>query len=370
MQDALLLLLLFGLPALFVWAEPRFKWVRTISPVVLCYGSGILIGNLAGPWNTELTQIVTEAVVVLALPMLLFPSDLKAFTRLAPVTALSFALAVVAIIVTSVVGTLLFGGGFSESWMVSALLVGVYTGGTPNMAAIAQSLQVPDELYLLVNAADLVLGSFYLLVLMTVAKPILGRWFPPFPETVEDAEDAIVEETRRITPAGIAFSVLLSAFVVGASAGLVQLVTGTLHPAGVILTLTTLAILLSFSPAVRRLPGAYEGGQYLLLVFCIAIGSMANVNDLIASLSDVFGYCAFVLFGAIFLHIVLARLFRVDVDTLIITSTAAVFGPPFIGPIAEVIGNRKVVVSGITAGVVGLAIGNYLGYALGRFLMP
>jgi uncharacterized membrane protein len=60
--------------------------------------------------------------------------------------------------------------------------------------------------------------------------------------------------------------------------------------------------------------------------------------------------------------------FRVDTDTVVITSTAAVFGPPFVGPVAAAINNREIVVSGMTTGVVGLALGNYVGLAVAYLL--
>jgi uncharacterized membrane protein len=62
------------------------------------------------------------------------------------------------------------------------------------------------------------------------------------------------------------------------------------------------------------------------------------------------------------LHFFLASLFKIDTDTILITSTAGIFGPPFVGPIAKALKNEEIIVSGITTGLVGYALGNYLGY--------
>ena len=80
--------------------------------------------------------------------------------------------------------------------------------------------------------------------------------------------------------------------------------------------------------------------------------------------SPILYYCAFVMVGSILLHYLLAFFFRIDRDTTIITSTAAIYGPAFVGPIAEVLKNRAVVISGLTTGLVGYAVGNYLGLGL------
>jgi uncharacterized membrane protein len=68
-----------------------------------------------------------------------------------------------------------------------------------------------------------------------------------------------------------------------------------------------------------------------------------------------------VIFTSLALHVALCRLTDIDRDTTVITSTAALFGPAFIGPVSVRLGNRGVFVSGLMSGLVGYAVGNYLG---------
>jgi uncharacterized membrane protein len=42
----------------------------------------------------------------------------------------------------------------------------------------------------------------------------------------------------------------------------------------------------------------------------------------------------------------------------------ASFGPAFIGPVASVLKNKDIVVSGLTTGLVGYAVANYLGIGI------
>ena len=74
------------------------------------------------------------------------------------------------------------------------------------------------------------------------------------------------------------------------------------------------------------------------------------------------------MFGAILLHFFLAAIFRIDRDTVIITSTAAIYGPAFIGPVANAIKNKEMIVPGITMGLLGYAIGNYIGIGIAMLL--
>jgi uncharacterized membrane protein len=76
----------------------------------------------------------------------------------------------------------------------------------------------------------------------------------------------------------------------------------------------------------------------------------------------------FVQFGSVIVHLVFCRLFAIDGHTGLITSTAGIFGPAFIPPVANALKNREVILPGLICGVIGLAIGNYLGIGLAGLL--
>jgi len=58
----------------------------------------------------------------------------------------------------------------------------------------------------------------------------------------------------------------------------------------------------------------------------------------------------------------------VDRDTMMISSTAAICSPPFVGMVAGALGNRALIAPGIAAGILGYAMGNYLGVMASRLL--
>ena len=95
---------------------------------------------------------------------------------------------------------------------------------------------------------------------------------------------------------------------------------------------------------------------------------MANLDDL-AELSlsitlFVFGTVA----GSLLLHAVLCKLAGVDSDTFMVTSVAAICSPPFVPLLVKALGNPGVLLSGMTTGIIGYALGNYLGISLALFL--
>ena len=95
---------------------------------------------------------------------------------------------------------------------------------------------------------------------------------------------------------------------------------------------------------------------------------MAKFSGLMGESLHVLGYTAIVLYGSLALHLLLCKRFGIDADTAIITSTAAIFGPAFIGPVASRLNNPQMVVSGLSSGLVGYAAGTYLGILMAWLL--
>lgn len=173
----------------------------------------------------------------------------------------------------------------------------------------------------------------------------------------------VVEETKpkKTSLRQLGLGLLLAVVVVGSAVGLAQLLPQAYRDAVTILVLTTAAVVLSLDPRVRKLEGTHDAGQYVLLIFCVAVGSTAKFDELLSSSLVILAYTAVIMFGSALVHVALAALLRIDRDTVIITSTAAIFGPAFIGPVASSLKNRELVVSGIATSLVGLAVGNYAG---------
>ncbi|MGQ3012939.1 MAG: hypothetical protein ACT6QS_04500, partial [Flavobacteriales bacterium] len=82
----------------------------------------------------------------------------------------------------------------------------------------------------------------------------------------------------------------------------------------------------------------------------------------------VLGFMAFVMFGSMAMHLLLSFLFRIDKDTHIITSTAGIMSPPFIPGVVKALGNHSVLLTGLTAGIVGNVLGTYLGIIVYKWL--
>jgi uncharacterized membrane protein len=281
---------------------------------------------------------------------------------------LAFGLVALSVIISAVVVGWFFKKSIPHSWLLSGMLTGVYIGGTPNMNAIGIALDAGEETFVSLNAAEIVCGGTYLIFLTTVAHRFFGLFLPDFEGDKHSGADEFLPKIK-IRWRDILKASLLTVMLGAAAVGLTILFTGTMQKPGIIILLiSAFSVFASFSPKVRNLSGAYESGEYLLLMFCMAIGMLADIREIFHSGGLLIAFSAIVMLFSVFLHIIFCRIFNIDRDTMIITATAGFYGPPFIGQIAAVMKNRSLVFSGIATGLVGLAIANFIGVAVAQLL--
>lgn len=102
--------------------------------------------------------------------------------------------------------------------------------------------------------------------------------------------------------------------------------------------------------------------MYFILVFSIVIASLFDVRTLFLRESmNTLALVAFILVVSVLLHLILARVFRVEGDLFTVSHIALLFSPPFVPPVASAMKNRRVMVNGIIIGLIGYACGTYLG---------
>eukprot|EP01138_Halocafeteria_seosinensis_P006298 gb/GECG01006439.1/.p1 GENE.gb/GECG01006439.1/~~gb/GECG01006439.1/.p1 ORF type:complete len:511 (+),score=44.29 gb/GECG01006439.1/:1-1533(+) len=132
-----------------------------------------------------------------------------------------------------------------------------------------------------------------------------------------------------------------------------------------VITIMSLALGLSRCKYVRESSMAFPLGQYIILIFSVASGMLASARQVLGNTPILFAFVAFTLIATVTLHITLAKLFRIDADTLIVMSSSCTLSPPFVPMVTTVIGNQKLLLPGVTIGILGYAIGTYLGVGVG-----
>jgi uncharacterized membrane protein len=415
----LLIIFYFTFPLIIIYMCKRWSVLKKLGTIVLAYGFGLIIGSIgilpqgsdayrlalqgkAALPETELQALLASGtisqydsyvnsiastqdllvsiIVPLAFPLLLFSLNIKRWLRFAKEGFISMILALISVVAIVSSGYFIFKNVVPDSWKVAGMLVGVYTGGTPNLVSLKVALGVDPNLFVMTSTYDMIVGAITIIFFITLGPKIFRAILPPFKHHGDTkVTDALIEEAesfedfsgmfikKRFFPLLKALGLALLIFI--ASFGISLLLPKVSQMVVVILSITTLAILASLIDSVNKIEKSFQLGMYFILVFSFTVATMADLRVIFSiGFLGLFAYITYAYFGTLLLHLLLSKIFRVNADDFLITTTAFVFSPPFVPVVAGALKNKDVIITGITVGIIGYVIGNYLGVGLGYFL--
>lgn len=385
----LILALYVLIPIAIIECFKRAKWMRKIGTVVAAYAIGIIFaltgfvhfeaGTEAAVTFSKLQSTLMSVTVPLAIPLMLFNCDFRLWTKALPKTIWSLVGGITAVLVAVVSGYFIFRTPeIPEFNKVAAMMTGIYTGGTMNFNALGASLGVDKTLMAIVLAFEMVLTTPYIFFIIGGGYKVFRKILPYNDVTrrgrtdeevaskdVENYGGMFAKENVGGMFAGLGLSVLFLAI----GAGLALLITGTLNELVVILTITTLSIIASFFKKVRELPKTFELGMFFILIFSVIVASLFDIHSVNGGSMIIGMFVAWVMVSTAVLHLLFCRVAHVSGDLFCVSQIALLCSPPFVPPVVGAMQNKKVLISGIVIGLVGYAIGTYLGVLI-AFILP
>ena len=369
-MNILLAILFILLPAPIIWLNNRVKIIEKIGIVIVCYALGMLVGNIGviPEGFSGIQTTIQDVSVCLALPLILFSIDIKKWKKTAKTGLVCMGLAVASIATTVLILHLIFRENNPNVADYGALAIGVYTGGTVNVASIAAATRIPENTYIMFNTVDMVISSLYMIFLTSVGRKFFQKVFrlPAFKgdtnvETVSVEDDNSYKGMAKPAILGkLVLAFLLSGVIVGVSYVVGTFVKGY-ETAVTILLITTLSLLCSLIKPIREIKKTSPLGMYIIYIFCFTVATMADFSEFKNFDFTLLFYITISLFGSMIVHAIFCKLAKVDSDTMIVTSVSAICSPPFVPVVAAALNNNAVLISGLTTGIIGYAIGNYLG---------
>lgn len=331
------------------------------------------IPALFGPGAGDLQQTIAEVSIALALPLIIFAANIRRALADAGGALRAVFAGFAAVVVTSLLGVLLFGAAIPEPPTVAALATGAYTGSNINMGAINTAIGGSEDIFLTLITYDIVFSVLYMIVVLLLGRRLAGLVLRPYEGRAEAAGgaeglDHLADESargyRRILsapPLETALAFIAAALCVGAALGVAMLFPPSLSSVVTILAITTFGLLGSLIGRLNRAESSFHLGMYFILIFCFATATQLDTRVFTEMNQALAGYFLFVIFGAMALHAALCRLMNVDRDTFLVASCASVMSVPFIPVITGALKNRALLVPGIAIAVLGYGVGNYLG---------
>ena len=382
LNTTILIVAFCTIPAGVLWLCRKFPFLGKIGPVLVLYLIGLIIGNigLMPGQLPEVQDIMSNATVPLAIPLMLFGCTFRREGTRSQILALVTGMA--SVVMAVIIGYLIFGGHIDEGAKVGGMLTGVYTGGTINLAALKTMLNVNDNTYILINSYDILVSFLYLTFLLTIGIRLFRRFLPHDKTSLTSKDE---EEIRKeiakgeenpykgiFTKEGMRQSGILlgvTILICAISGGIALVLPDGIFMTIFILMLTTLGIAASFIKKIHNMKYSYDIGMYFIYIFCIAVASMADLSKLdLAGGLNLLGYLFVAVFGSLLLQVIFAKIFKIDSDMMVIASVTFINSPPFVPMMAAAMKNKNVLVPGLSIGILGYAAGNYLGFLISELL--
>ncbi len=372
-----ILAVLLGVITLSLRLVKRYPWAAKLSTILWVIFISAIASNLGLiPKDAPLYGSLIDFAVPFAVCVILFTVSLSDVRDAGGPMLAAFVLAAlgtaVGVAVASVLLEPLLANILEENaWKLAGPYTGTYIGGSLNFVALWSGLEIGNnDLFAAANAVDnLTLFPLYALwmfvpVLLADRYVVAKKWRA---DSVE--HDDTGRDKAPLNPVDVATLFFLAVAVIALSNWLNAEVIALLVP-GVptILVVTTLALVLGQFRFVRGLQGAWEIGDLAFLVFFAAIGALIDFYQAVVLSPALFLYVMVIIVLHFAVLFGLGAVFKMDVGVLTIASVATKGGPPLVVPVAETKGWRHLVLPGIIIGMVGYAVGNYVGFGVAQFV--
>ena len=271
-------------------------------------------------------------------------------------------------------------GGAETSWAAVAALYASWVGGSANMAAMEAAFTIDPNAYGAALALDTVCYSVWIALLLLAVK-IAPKW-----NAIVKADTSKLDEVAKVANAEVAASKKVPTaadwiFLIGLS----LMVSVISQKAGVIMNdglcaigfdmfgsatcttvfVTVLGLICAMTP-LGKLAAVEELSSIYLYAVVSLLASRATLVDLIAAPMWIV-YGMFILVIHVVTYFILSKMFKWDL-CMVSTASLANIGGSASAPIVATAYDPNFAGIGVLMGVLGAAIGNFCGLAMGGIL--
>ena len=338
----------------------------------------VILGAIAAanigliPHQSPTYDFVFTFVVPILIPLFLLQADLRRVFREAARTTLAFLIAsagtVLGVLVAVSVLDLSQLANQSDNAItakegaIAGLFAATYIGGSVNYAVLGEmtGLITDRSFFSAATAADNLFSALYLSLIASLpALSGLARWYPEhrMSELVE------TEAPPTISAQSLCLALSISVILVVISDMVAAAWTG---PSTRYVVLTALTLILATAvPHVRRLTaGGFELGIALSFSFFASIAAGADIEAMLSKAPMLGALVAMLLAVHLGVLLLVGKLCRLTLPELLTASNAAILGATTAPTMAAAKGWKDQVTPGVLVGVIGYALGTFVGGAL------
>ncbi len=379
-KHLILLLIIAGAAAFGIYSEHK-KWFGKVSGILVTMISmsvlsmtGVVPVASNPKIKVEGYSMVFDYFIPIAIPLMLFGSNLVKIIRESGKLLLAYIIGAAGIVLGCLLAYQLIDlgeGSANTAGIIAATLI----GGSINFVTTAEILNFSsNSLFTATLAIDNFAANIYVLLLFLV--PSVGFLARFFRKTSDDEQPELLtkeEQKHEITLERFAVSIFIALLVAGAgtivSPFFQQLFQTELNLSILLITVFSIVLANLFPKSLKKLENtAFSIGLWMMYIFLAVIGAATNLQDILkVGFPVLLFYLTIMLFHFVLL-LALAKLFKLDVYEVVVSSAANIMGPSVAAPMAASLGQKKLITPGILTGILGYIIGTFIGVSIALFL--
>jgi len=370
-----------------IFIEQRYKWASKVPGAVIALLIAIAASNLKIiPTDAPTYDIVWGYIVPLAIPLLLFKTNIQSLIKESWKLLLLFLISSMATMIGTVIAFLALRRYIPELDKISGMISASYSGGGVNYAAMSAKLEPSESINAATIVADNMMMAFYFLILIGLAGiPIIRRiWGSPHTDEIE--KDPEMQSSRTLSEAywkpnlislkDIAICLASSMLIVlisfklsallkdllGTSDNIIgDLIISLITDKYLLLTTITFIVASIFRNSFEKLNGSQELGTYCIYLFFVVIGIPASIGLILTKAPLLFVFVFIIAMVNLAITMGVGKLFKFSVEEVVLACNANIGGPTTAAALAISKGWTKLVGPILVIGTVGYVIGNYVG---------
>jgi len=361
--------IIFGLAWLGFWVDS--KPISKVMPgVPWVIGIGLILSNTGViPGDAPAYGFVGQYLLPLGVPFLLFKANLRSLFSDGGWVLPAFVISSIGVCAGAISGYFMFDLG-PEGAKITGTYAGAFVGGVVNFVAVSEAVQMSPGQFSVALGASAPASVLGLVALAALpALPFIRRHFPS--EIMEQVDATVTargeDAAPRFRPHHVAAGIAIS-FAICAVSGYISNRLGVANYNLFFITIITV-VLANLAPRqFAMLEGDFALGMLCMYAFFAIIGAGTDAVSFIKSAPVLFIYCTYLLAAQFVVLLLGAKLFKIDLATAIIGSAAAIVGAAVAAALATTKGWRTLITPGITIGILGYVIANFIGVAIYKWL--
>ncbi|WP_430815156.1 DUF819 domain-containing protein [Carboxylicivirga sp. RSCT41] len=374
-QHFLVLTMVVAAAAFGIWSEHK-KWfgkvsgilVTMISMSLLAMAGFVPVGSGTGV-SVPVYDMVFDYFIPISIPLLLFSSNIIKIIKESGKLLLAFIIGAVGVVLGCFIAFSFIDLG-EDAGNTAGVIAATLVGGSINFVATGETLNFSTNPYFSATiAVDNFVANLYVLFLFLVpALAFLNRfWYKK--STGVEAVEQDEEQGSPVTMERIAISLFLAVAIAAGgqwlSPYLQSLFNTDLNLSILLITVLSLVVANVIPSRLRPLENtAFTIGLWMMYAFLAVIGASTNIYEVLkVGPSLLLFYLVIMFFHFVFL-MALARLFKLNVYEVIVSSAANIMGPSVAAPMAASLGQKRMVTPAILVGILGYVIGTFIGVSI------